>query len=165
MRKYIAILGTLLIATILLSGSAVAQRWHYVDIVDSHTNCENEDDACGVPDNKYATVGTNFPSPTLGNLVLDLSEANLMGPNQDFTVYHQSNTNETYYISVITDDKTVESTAWLGWDTENLVFTTPSNEGLLWRYFNIEGETGEIEFGELEDIIYGPEINAIGWYG
>ncbi|UCE74068.1 MAG: hypothetical protein JSV56_13780 [Methanomassiliicoccales archaeon] len=155
MRKILMILGTLLTVTILLSGSAVA-IWYYAQDA-SGTDCTNELNARFAPDGNHATVGKN-PS-TLGNLVLDL-KTNPMGNSQDFTVFANSVVNETYHVEVMTDDLTINTSVGDGWDTENLTFTTPSAPGHNWQYIIIHGVTG---LTNINDPIYGPEIDAVGW--
>jgi hypothetical protein len=158
MRKIIAILGTMLIATILISGSAVAAE-EFIVGVDSYNNCTNPNSAVGSPNDAYATIGVN-PS-SLGWILLDFGLGTSMDPDQDFTVYGMSaGVNETYSVTVVNQTKEWAVSVGSGWDVANLVFTTPSYPNQSWRYVNITGTSGSKELG---DMIYGPEIDAVGY--
>ncbi|UCE73424.1 MAG: hypothetical protein JSV56_10390 [Methanomassiliicoccales archaeon] len=158
MRKILMILGTLLTVTILLSGSAVA-TWVYAQDAWG-TDCTNELNARFAPDGNHATAGKNNP-PTLGTLYLKLANDDKMPPDTEFTVFAGgSAVNETYRVEVMTDDLTINTTVGEGWDTENLTFKTPPDQGHEWQYIIIHGLTG---LTNLWDTIYGPEIDAGGW--
>jgi len=166
MKRFITILGVVLIILILTSSSAVAPYAdHYEPAYSS--NVTSPTYAVGAPGGGDATIGVN-PS-TLGVLVLDLgtNPNNWMDPNQAFTVYGYSgvnNINETYNISVMTDGMTHRAGPWDGYDSANLSFTTPSNpQAVKWRYFEINGTSGFTSGTNLDDTIYGPEIDAVGW--
>jgi hypothetical protein len=163
MRKFIAILGTVLIAAvIIISGSAVAP---WVDHVEISTNCTNPDWAVGAPDLWHATVGQN-PS-TLGELLLDLDAGNEMGASQLFTVYgfdNIDNINETYTLTIFNNDFSASYGPYYGWDSADLDFYTPAFPlSPEWRFYGIIGTSGRIDFTNHVDTIYGPEINAVGW--
>jgi hypothetical protein len=125
MRKTIAILGTLLIAAVLIiSGSAVA-AWYYIDHVETEL---------------YATN------------------------SQDFTVFANmtNGINETYDVLVSEHPNLVDFVyVGSGWDSENLVFTTPGTDPSSWRYIWINGTSGYTH--PTFDPIHGPEIDAVGW--
>jgi len=163
-KRFGIILGILLIATILLCGSAVAP---WTVSTSGSTNCTNPDNALGASGTSGdATVGQN-PS-TLGVLMLDLGSGNEMGADQLFTVYGYisiNNINETYNITIyVDDDLRVSYGPYNGWDSEELEFTTPlSPPDPEWRYIEITGRSGQTYFENQYDTIYGPEIDAVGW--
>jgi hypothetical protein len=163
MGRYVAIFGTLLIMVILLSGSSVAQTWHYA-LSQTNTNCTNPDYALGAPNPNDATIGQN-PS-TLGSIILDLGAANEMGPDQDFTVYGDpGGITEKYKVEVIEGSSGGGGIIPVGFGQDTNAeedFTTPSDFGKTWRYIRINGTSGSTGGG---DTIYGPEIDAVGWYG
>ncbi|UCE36281.1 MAG: hypothetical protein JSW00_12170 [Thermoplasmata archaeon] len=169
MRRFIAILGTLLIAAVfIISGSAVAG---YVNeyIPEGSSAVTNPDEAEGPEDYTYATVGINSP-PTLGVLLLDLGdEENWMDAEQDFTVYgweYGPGTNifEEYTVVIYNDGLTARYGPYYGDDDEDKVFQTPSTPtNPDWRYIEINGTSGEVDFENHDDTIYGPEIDAVGW--
>jgi hypothetical protein len=171
MKRLITILGILVTITILISGSVIAQPiWHYVDHYEpaATQDCTNPNSAEDFPDNEYATVGINSPQQKTGFLVLDLGTSldDWMGPNQDFTVWgFPTGINETYTVAVLTHDGLIKSAEWPGWDSDDLVFTTPSTPDRQWRYFQINGTSGFTSWQRPDDPIYGPEIDAVGWYG
>lgn len=86
-----------------------------------------------------------------------------MGPNQEFTVFASSSVNETYTVSVsvATAPNTWHPVEGYGWDTENVDFYTPSTPVNDWRYILITATSGSYTL----DSYYGPEIDAVGWYG
>ncbi|UCG68273.1 MAG: hypothetical protein JSV09_10670 [Thermoplasmata archaeon] len=162
MRRFIAIFGPLLIMVILICGSAVAQSWHYA-LDYSETNCTNPEEALYAPDSSYATIGEN-PS-TLGSITLDLGAANEMGPSQNFTVYgYLAGITEKYTVWVIEGSSEGGTVGIVGHgqDTNDEEFYTPATLGKTWRYIMINGTSGSTGVG---DTIYGPEIDAVGWYG
>ncbi|UCE39252.1 MAG: hypothetical protein JSW00_08555 [Thermoplasmata archaeon] len=161
MRKYIAIFGTLLIATILLSGSAVAIGT-YAGTVYAYTDCENPEEALDEPDTTYATVGTNIPDPATGDLWLDFGFVGI----PDSTILRVYGTqgsgqDENYYIEVWRADWG-DSCVGTGGHSDLVVnnFTTGTTPTSFWRFVNINGETGSTGPG---DTIYGPEIDAVGY--
>jgi hypothetical protein len=162
MRKTVAIFGTLLIAAVLLiSGSAVA-TWVYA-IDNTSSNCMNPDYAENDPDGYDASLGEHVPpaEPVLGWILLDLGSVNAMPANQDFTVFADSSSNETYTVWVSeTSDVEYKQYVGSGWDTEDLIFTTPSGSGTSWRYILICGTSGQ---PTPQDPLYGPDIDAVGW--
>jgi hypothetical protein len=158
MRKLIMILGTLLIATILISGPVIAAE-EFIIRVENYENCTNQNEAVGSPDSTYATIGVN-PS-TLGWIELDFATGTSMSPDQNFTIYGMSTgETETYNVTVIDQDRTWFIPLGSGEDTTDEVFTTPSTEGLSWRWVNITATSGNKGTG---DLIYGPEIDAVGY--
>jgi hypothetical protein len=163
MRKIVAILGTLLIATvIIISGSAVA-GWYYAFYVDSYQDCKNRFDALYEPDGSHATIGINEPNLTLGWIILDLGEQTGMLGGQEFTVYASSSVKETYKIRLISTHKVTYSSWWTGCDdTKNEDFTAPETppQG-IWRYYEIHSEEGNNS--DENDPIYGSEIDAVGY--
>ncbi|UCE39244.1 MAG: hypothetical protein JSW00_08515 [Thermoplasmata archaeon] len=155
-------LGTLLIATILFSGSAVA-AWYYAGSVYSAVDCENPEEALGAPDSSYATVGTNEPTPATGDLWLDMGFTGIPD-NQLFTVFGTNGwgLKEEYTVEVYRDDFLASCGPWNNnWDTVDNNFTTgTSGSGHVWRYVKIDGEDGQTD---ATDTIYGPEIDAVGY--
>jgi hypothetical protein len=166
MRKMILMLGTVLIATILISGSAVAVTYWIFDIDDSG-DCTNITNIIGSDDGNDATIGVSGSPDKLGWAVLDLGEFNPMPPSKDFTVYGSSlggNVEEDYSINVSEDpDDTDGVGLGNGDDNGNEVFTTPSTQGSSWRYIIIRGLSGDDDTAPIDDPVYGPEIDAIGW--
>jgi hypothetical protein len=162
MRKIILMLGTILIATILISGSAVA-GWHYSTIYSSY-NCTSITNIEGAEDGYHATLGVDgspVQNPgTLGWVLLDLSSDNAMGPDQDFTVFADSSIEELYD-AYVGETPNPYATSWVGQggDTNDEIFTTPSTPNKAYRYIFIEGTTGSVDL----DPHYGPEIDAVGW--
>jgi hypothetical protein len=164
MRKTIAILGTLLIAAVLIiSGSAVA-AWYYIDHVETELYATNSGNIVGGPDSSFATCGQNGRPNKLGYIVGDLGSGNEMGPLQDFTVFANmtNGINETYDVLVSEHPNLVDFVyVGSGWDSENLVFTTPGTDPSSWRYIWINGTSGYTH--PTFDPIHGPEIDAVGW--
>ena len=163
MRRNVAILGILLTVVILISGSAVAP-WHFVAWVqEDHTT--NPDYIDGAPNGDDASLGEYIPpaDPVLGWILLDLGSGNEMGPGQDFTVFADNPVNETYDVGVSPDTSPAHTQyVGSGWDTENLTFQTPGEPfNGEWRYIFIQGTSGDLTF---MDPIYGPEIDAVGWW-
>lgn len=164
MKRIGTILGILLTVTILISGSAVATWVHADHHEPAYTDCENPTYAEGADNDEYASLGHDDPSPVLGYILLDLGSGNEMPPWQDFTVFADTDVNETYHVSVAPDDNP-NATQYVGtgWDTEDLIFQTPGGPpGTLWRYIFLEGITGQPASGG-GDYYYGPEIDAVGW--
>jgi hypothetical protein len=163
MRKLMMILGTILIATILISGSAVAVE-NYIIYVHSSNNCTNPTNAIGSPDGSYASIGVSGSPPQLGWIILDFDLGTSMDPDQDFTVYGTSGSgeNESYLVSVWNQLMTIHTNVGTGYDLTNHVFTTPSTGGQSWRYVQINGTSGSTG-GDDGDTIYGPEIDAVGY--
>jgi hypothetical protein len=159
MKKIILILGTILIATILISGSAVAASWFivYVDDSGSVTNINN---ILGGDDGSHASIGVNVGGGgNLGWAVLNLSDSAPMPPSTTFTVFAAGGaTTEEYSINVSQYPNDVVG-VWLGNgdDSGDFDFTTPSLQGSAWQFIIIRALTG------AQDSIYGPEIDAIGW--
>jgi hypothetical protein len=58
MRKAILMLGTLLIAVILISGPAVAV-WYYIFDITDYDDCTNITNIVGAEDSNDATIGQN----------------------------------------------------------------------------------------------------------
>ncbi|UCE38643.1 MAG: hypothetical protein JSW00_05280 [Thermoplasmata archaeon] len=163
MRKYIAILGTLLIATILLSGSAIA-TWYYAGNVYIEGDCENSEYALGEPNFQYATVGTNDPDPAIGDLWLDFGFGGIP-KGQLVWVYgwYGGGILEYYRVDVYANDgETSCSGGSYISDQINHSFYTGSYlpTGLYWKFVRIQGETGSTG---PSDTIYGPEIDAVGF--
>jgi hypothetical protein len=159
MRKTITIFGTLLItAIILISGSAIAAE-EFIVRVESYNNCTNPNSAVGSPNDAYATVGVNPGS--LGWILLDFGLATAMGADQNFTVYGMSSgETEEYSVSII-EQYGYEVSVGSGEDTTDNVFITPSAPPYYsWRWVNITGTSGNKGDG---DMIYGPEIDAVGY--
>lgn len=163
MKRFIIISGTLLITmAILISGSAVALTWHYIQSVQRSLYCTNPFDARYRENGKHATIGENFPAVRLGYIILDLGEGNEMGANQLFTVFHNSVTPEAYKFW-LHDDGVHSSDVYEWWDdTADKNFSTPSTPNRLWRFIEIHGLSGDTS--DDDDPIYGPEIDAVGWY-
>ncbi len=166
MRKTIMILGTILIAAvILISGSAVAGTWHYIDHVESSVDCTNPDNAVGQDDGIHATIGINssgLDPAKLGAICLDLGSGNEMGPNQEFWVNASSRVSEEYNVWVTDDPADLANHVYVGQneDTAKHNFITPLTPNMSWRWVYIQGETGD---DTNRDPTYGPEIDAVGW--
>jgi len=165
MRKTVAIFGTLLIAAVLIiSGSAAA--WVYA-ISQTNVNCTDPDEARFAPNSDYASLGKHLPpaDPVLGWILLDLGSINVMPANQDFTVFAQSSVEENYTVYVSeTTDLQYKLYVGSGWDTEDLIFTTPLNPQATWyRYIYLEGLSGVTAGAGGGDYAYGPDIDAVGW--
>ncbi|UCE36801.1 MAG: hypothetical protein JSW00_14985 [Thermoplasmata archaeon] len=163
MRRFIAILGTLLIAmVIIISGSAVA-TWVYVTWIDED-NTSNTDNINGAPDDNYASLGEDGPPPVLGWVLLDLGSGNEMPFSQEFTVFADSSMEENYSVWVgETTEKATMSYVGDGSDLDDEIFTTPSQPfNGSWRYIYIEATSGLTAF-EGGDYVYGPDIDAVGW--
>jgi hypothetical protein len=160
-RKITTILGFLIIATILISGSAVA-TWRYATS-QNNIECTNPDEALDDPDEVYATIGNNGPLPELGVINLSMGEHPIKW-DTEFTIIgapdFRGNINETYGVEVMTANFTVQTVIGNGYDAANCVFTTPSEPEWYWQYVVITGSSGETD---SEDSIYGPEIDAVGW--
>ncbi len=164
MRRFIAILGTLLAMMILISGSAVAP-WA-VAITDYDT-VTNRVEALGADNGDCASLGEFIPpaAPELGWMILDLGFGNEMLDSQVFTVYHRSSEPENYSVSISTgqfqDDWVAVNNPFTGDDDlADNDFTTPSTPGKEWRYIKLVGLTGSIS---PSDPIFGPEIDAVGY--
>jgi hypothetical protein len=159
MRKAIMILGTILIAAvIIISGSAVA-TWVYAHWIDEDDTPDiNFIDAL---DGDQAALGQTGPPLVLGWVILDLGSGNEMGRNQDFMVFANSPVLEFYrvYISVGSTEWVPED-GWFGNDSEDHDFTTPGTSGGSWRYIKLVGISGICDPGDPE---YGPDIDAVGW--
>jgi hypothetical protein len=163
MKRIVAILGTLVIAAIIIiSGSAVA-TWVYADHYEpaysyDYTNPTYAEDS---PDNLYATVGKNGPPRVLGRLTLDMTEGNAIPPDTNFVVFgHISGITETYTVTVWDGSHETSDYLGSGSDTTNETFTTAYDNNIMWRYIQIDGTSGQTGTG---DTIYGPEIDAVGW--
>jgi hypothetical protein len=162
MRKTIAIIGTLLIAAVLIiSGSAVAS-WLYVGDVEDYEDCTNPYEAIGAPDGDHATIGINFP-PTEGWINLSLAALSGLPQYTEFIVFASSTVRENYSLQVVSLLFQKSSWSFGNDDTQNQDFTTetlnnPQND--VWMYFMIYCEGGSIND---TDQIYGSEIDAIGW--
>jgi hypothetical protein len=59
----------------------------------------------------------------------------------------------------MTADFMVQTAIGNGYDADNCVFTAPSNYD--WQYVIITGSSGSTDW---TDPIYGPEIDAVGFY-
>jgi hypothetical protein len=160
MRKFVTLIGTLLIATILICGSAVALTWYYLQSVVRSEDCTNPLEARFKEDGVHATLGVNTPTWKLGEIMLDLGEGNEMGHDQYFTVFANSSVWEQYRLW-IHDDEDHSWGPYEGADDDNEIFKTPPITGVSWRYIEIHGITGAspVPF----DPIYGPEIDAVGY--
>lgn len=162
MKRPMIILVTLITVGVLLSGYGTAQSWHWVT-VSAELNCTNIYEIEYATDGVDATIGENLPIETCGAVLLDLGSGNEMDPNQVFTVFADSSFNETYNVSVSEDGNFLTSVeVGEGWDTEDVEFTCPPDFGKTWRYIHINGTYGDSVVG---DTIYGPDIDAVGWYG
>ncbi len=160
LKRFISIIGTLLITTILISGSGVAPPTHWALDIYTYYNCTNEEEALNASDGVHATLGINSP-PALGKIMLDLGEGNEMGHEQEFYVYASSNIRENYSLSLHSHNWSKQS-EWYenNDDTTTVQLTTPEEQGWLWRYIEIESEEGQT--GD-NDLVYGSEIDAFGW--
>jgi len=170
MRRTVAIFGTLLIAAIfIITGSAVAQTWHWIDHYEPlfTVNCSYPWKAEDAPDNDYASLGEHIPpaDPVLGWALLDLDSGNEMGPSQDFTVFAVTPVNESYAVWVsVTTNLQYKIYVGSGWDTENLTFQTPSQPvNAQWRYILLVGTSGVADAAG-GDHAYGADIDAVGWH-
>jgi hypothetical protein len=155
-------IGTILIsAVILISGSAVA-TWIYASSVYSDEDCENSEEALGAPDEECATVGTNDPDPTIGDLWLDFGFAGISN-DVDIYVYGDavSNPPEYYTVYIYNNDLSYSSLLGSGQSdqTTNYFDTGSPNTG-FWEFIRIIGTSGSTS---PSDPIYGPEIDAVGY--
>jgi hypothetical protein len=163
MKRFTAILGTLLIAAvIIISGSTVATMVYAHHYVPGYSyNCTNPKEAEGPYDTDYASVGVTGPPPVLERLTLDMGpEENWIPPDTDFIVYGDiSGTTETYTVTVWDGGHENYDYLGTGSDTNNETFTTADEEtyNLMWRYIQIDATSG------ASDPTYGPEIDAVGW--
>ena len=165
-KRFTTTLGILLIVTILISGSVVAGTWHHVTWI-FEEDTTNTDNINGAPDGSDATIGVNgiFPNPDkLGWVFLDLGSGNEMGLSQNFTVFANSSVREEYDVWVSETNETISPMDYCGRgnDTYPEEFWTPSTHGKVWRGIYIKGVTGVI--GTIPDPIYGPDIDAVGWW-
>jgi hypothetical protein len=163
MRRFIAILGTLLIAVvIIISGSAVA-TWVYVTVYSSNS-CTDITDIEAAEDNVYASLGQDGPPPVLGWVLLDLGSVNEMPSSQDFTVFADTSVEENYSVWVgITNVIATMSYVGQGSDLDDEIFQTPSQPAHGgWQYIYILGTSG-IAGAVGGDYAYGPDIDAVGW--
>jgi hypothetical protein len=162
MRKAIMFLGIILIATvILLSGSAVAQTWHFAVSIYDYEYVTDRFDILGPPNGEEAHLGQN--PLTLGWIIVDLGEDNEMGRDQDFTVFASSPVLEYYRVYISSDTfEWVPEDGWFGNDSEDHDFTTPGTTGGSWRYIKLVGISG---ICDPPDPVFGPDIDAVGWYG
>jgi hypothetical protein len=161
MKRYIAISGILLlVAVIIISGSAVA-TWYYIVKVDSETNCTNASNALYSPDDNHATIGQN-PS-TIGTIILDLGTGTSMEGGEEFIVYASSVQRENYTIRLLSDATRTPSSPWTQRDdTTDVYLTAPTPPGdEAWRFFEITSEEGDTS--DDGDTIFGSEIDAIGF--
>ena len=161
MKRFKAILGTVLIAAVfIISGSAVATMV-YVEVYDWE-DCTNIDEIEGINDGTYATIGVNGPPEKLGWVIVMLANSAVMGPSQDFTVFAGSIIAEDYSVYVgETEYFAFSMYVGDGVDTGNEVFYTPSTPGKLYPYIFIIGIYGERD--PATDPIYGPDIDAVGF--
>jgi hypothetical protein len=155
MRKFIMLLGIIVTAIVLLSGAAVAPFGYAIY---SSSNTTNESEILGTPDGDHATLGKNNPS-TLGWIVVDLGSGNGMPASTQFTVYADGDSSTEDYDVGVSEDMITEVDVGSADDSDDQVFTTPSY-GTSWRYIRITGSSGSIALG---DLIYGPEVDAVGW--
>lgn len=164
MKRSIAIIGSLLTVTVLLSGSSLAYQWHYVDSVFRAEDCTNEGDAVGAPNGDHATIGQSGEVAKLGIIILNMSIDNAIPPDTTFTVFASSAIEETYNLSIIDEDWVyrIDYPSPKG-DTTNQDFYVPGSPTVHWCYIEIRGLTGDDS--DPSDPIYGPEIDAVGWYG
>ena len=159
MRKTGAILGTLLIAAVLIISGSAAATWVWVTLHSSN-NCTSPGNIAGVPDGNEASLGNYGPPAVLGWIITELGSGNEMPNNQDFTVFAASSLNESYDIYVgETSNPAATQYVGTGWDTEDLTFQTPSTGKDAWRFIYLEGKTGTL----TGDPAPGPEIDAVGW--
>ena len=164
MRKFVAIPGIILITVVLLiNGPAVAQpRWHFAVAVEDYERCVDPENALGQDDNDYASLGST-PFEYYGWIILDLGEDNEMGALQLFWVFADSSVTEDYDVYVGATSN-INDFVYLSWgkDNEDYNFTTPSYiAGDGWRYVYIEATHAYLP----GDPYYGPEVDAVGFYG
>ena len=158
MRKALAVIGILLTVIVLISGSVVAV-WHYAVSIYDYEDVINPSYILGQPDPYFASLGD---CGRLGWILLDLGSGNEMGPSQNFTVFANSPVYEENYVYV-GETPNIGATMWVGQgnDMVNETFQTPSTPFKSWRYIFIQAITG---VWVPDDPIYGPEIDAVGWY-
>jgi hypothetical protein len=162
MRKAIMILGTILIAAvILISGSAVAATWHYGVSIVEYYHCTSPDDVIDQPDDEYCSLGTS--AQDLGWILINLSYGHGMGPEQQFWVFADSTYVEEYLVFVCAEPN-YQTTYPVGEgsDTADEDFFTPVTHCPVdgWIYILLIGKTGDAR----PDPVYGPDIDAVGWY-
>jgi hypothetical protein len=162
MRKAIMILGTILIAAvILISGSAVAATWHYGVSIVEYYHCTSPDDVIDQPDDEYCSLGTS--AQDLGWILINLSYGHGMGPEQQFWVFADSTYPEQYQVFISAEPNYETSyEIGYGWDNNDKDFYTPDEIAPVngWLYILLLGKTGDPH----PDPWYGPDIDAVGWY-
>jgi hypothetical protein len=162
MKRNIAISGGLLIvAMIIISGSAVATSY-YVIRVDSQTSCTSASNILYTEDGSYATIGQN-PS-TLGEIIIDFGVGTGMEDGDPFTIFADSIKLETYKIRLINDaTPPYRSSWWTGQDdtTDVVLYAPDPGSGRVWRYVEIHSENGDTS--DDGDTIYGSDIDAVGF--
>ena len=154
MKRTIAILGTLLIAAVLIiSGSAVAG---FAYSIHSYNGVTNRLSILGADDGDEATIGYGG-----GWIVVELKAGDYMDADQLFTVYSNGGgVTETYDVGV-SEDLITEVHVGSGDDSGDQTFYTPSSPNpASWRYIRIVASSGTTGPG---DLIVGPEIDAVGW--
>ncbi len=161
MRKFLIILGSLFTIILLISSSGVAQTWHYGVTVHGSVDCANPDEILDAPDGVYCSIGNGLLL-RLGEIVVNLSNTGKMGSNQAFTIFASSTYSEDYSVTIAEDPNFVTS-EYLGQDDDlsNANFTTPGKVTSGWQYIKLVGITGDTR----ADPLYGPDIDAVGWYG
>ncbi|UCF08928.1 MAG: hypothetical protein JSW28_04355 [Thermoplasmata archaeon] len=160
MRRIIAILGTLLAVAVLISGPVFAATWHYGVSVESYYNCTNPNEILGAPDDKYCSLGTS--AEDLGEIIINLSYSGAMGRKQVFWVFAQSAYQEPYNVYISTRPDFADSVdLGLGYDDADQYFETPDEATIGWRYIQLVGVDGVSD----PDPVYGPDIDAVGWFG
>ncbi|UCE37054.1 MAG: hypothetical protein JSW00_16425, partial [Thermoplasmata archaeon] len=145
-KTFGTILGTLLIATILLSGSVVA-TWKWAPEITYSIDCTNPEDALDAPDDTYATVGTNIPDPGTGDLMLDFGFTGI----PDYTYVWVMGTDgwglpENYTINIFLSDGETYCGPWFNNnDTYDHSFLTDDSGDDVWQYVQILGTTGQTD--------------------
>jgi len=161
MRRTVEILGTLLIAAVILISGSVVATMVYAQHVVSYANVTNPLNIRYVDNDEYASLAVYIGEIcTIGWIFIDLDLGNEMPNSQDFTVFADTDIEEIYLVSVgETSDLRYVTYVGTGSDIIDRTFTTPSSGGGAWRYILIEGYIGSTD----PDPEPGPDIDAVGW--
>lgn len=133
------ILGTMLIAAVIIISGSVVATWVFAQRVVDYENVINPDNILYDDDDYYASLSGPFDPSWI---FIDLNSSNAMPNNQIFTVFAETSINEAYNVSV----GEILNPAFAiyvgtGWDASDQTFTTPLFGSGAWRYVLIEGRT------------------------
>jgi len=162
MKRYKAVLGTLLTIATLIGASGVVQAaWYHADSVYSYYKVRLPDNAVGPPDGDHATIQGSSGDP--GELILDMGDNPIPDKRSggvDFWVNASSNVTEYYVVWVITADWATVNWACSGNDTVDYPCHIPANTGTEYKYLNITAISWTTGPGDPHA---GPDIDAVSW--